>query len=209
MNSQPLSRMFDAALQLIAEDLCSAKQCDVGLYDYRNELRGNGVIEALNRHVAAINPDFRVEPLDRDLCKGLVKTGIPFKLVNSKSGSESWMQLGGGDPGVFECERASEAEVAQHRAYMAENHRRCEVQARAKEQLSDFLNTLLTKVRAQAAGAVLTAEQKQDFDYFLRFTPEGKTITTDSGASIRSALEGISQACVVLGITLDQLIALQ
>jgi|AGTN01.1.fsa_nt_gi hypothetical protein len=202
MSEEPLSRSFDAALRLIAEDLCNNRPCEVGLFDHRHEVRNSGTIEALNRHVIACNPNFRVEPIERALATGLWNGGVPFKLIDNATGAERWMQLGGGDPGMCECQRASDEEVARSRNFAAEAARHRQIQTTAKEARTAFINALLIKVRTAAKGAVLSPEQQKDFDYFLRSLPEGKPVADHS---LDSALEYICQAGVVLGITIEQL----
>lgn len=206
MSEEPLSRQFDAALRLIAEDLCNHRQCEVGLFDHRHEVNNSGTIEALNRHVVACNPNFRVEPIERALATGLWNRGVPFKLIDNRTGAERWMQLGGSEPGMRECQRASDEEVARSRNFASEAARHRQIEATAKEARTAFLNGLLSKVRAASKGVTLTAEQQKDFDYFLRSFPEGEPV---ADYSLNSALENICQACVVLGITVEQLSANQ
>jgi hypothetical protein len=107
--NQALSVGLTAMLALILSDLCAGRPCNIGLYDFRNELWvKQRVLAALSRIAAERHPSFRIEPVEYHELKGLLVSGaISFVLVNGQ-GERSAFQLGGADPGVFPCQLATQ-----------------------------------------------------------------------------------------------------
>ena len=101
------------------------------------------------------------------------------------------MQLGGGDPGVATCGRATEEQIRKHNKSMEEWERQKQQSQAARAEFIQFLTALSGKVRAVAGKRTLTSEQRSDFEYHLRSLPAGEPIPE---YSLNSALEYICRA---------------
>ena len=206
VEKETLSREFDAMLRLIAEDLCQQRSAQVDLYDHRHELKQNreAVIASLHSHITACNPDYRVAAIETIRADGLWSSGIPFAVVNKKTGEERWMQVGGCSQGITTCDRASDGEVEKRRAAAHEEQREQQQVLQASSELSAFVSMLQSKVLAAATKKTLSHQQWAAFTHHVRnFEEKGKPVPR---FSTLNALEGVSRACVVLGIKLEELI---
>jgi hypothetical protein len=199
-----VSRLLDAALRLIAEDLCGGRSCEVGLFEHRNELRHRAkVLSCLGRHVTEINARLAVEPMERARMQDLWNSGTPFALVDTTNGSKTYWQLGGSKPGIATCRLASEDEYRLTLAAIAKGERQSAQAKSGEAQLCAFVNALIAELRTVALFLELSPAQQEDLQYQMRMIPRDKPVTERAD----SYLSSIAAGCIVLGTTIGQLTA--
>lgn len=196
----PFPRMFEAALRLIAEDLCTGRECNIDLYEHRGRISGRGqeVVARLGQLVRGVNRLCRVEPLERTACTGLSNRGVPFAFVDA-AGREQVLQFTGGSSGIQTCQRASEAERLAAEAHSRRYCRYSKQTEQSKAELVSFGKTLVARLTTRVGRMQLTAEQREDYEYQMR------NLRGDCTSS--ETLLHVGEAAAAIGLTLSYLIA--